>query len=92
MVAYAVSTDDAEYMPTSVVINGASCHTMHHLYFNYNYGQFTTAWDRLAERIEKPRAMALWKAGNWMGRRRLEINSIEMDYRRGRVLYSNVPV
>jgi lathosterol oxidase len=55
MVAYAVSTDDAEYMPTSVVINGASCHTMHHLYFNYNYGQFTTAWDRLAGTYRKPK-------------------------------------
>jgi hypothetical protein len=29
------------------IVNGAACHTMHHLYFNYNYGQFTTLWDRL---------------------------------------------
>ncbi|KAJ5282234.1 hypothetical protein N7497_012047 [Penicillium chrysogenum] len=52
---WTVLIHDAEYMPTSVVINGASCHTMHHLYFNYNYGQFTTAWDRLAGTYRKPK-------------------------------------
>ena len=35
-------------------INGAACHTMHHLYFNYNYGQFTTLWDRLGGSYRKP--------------------------------------
>lgn len=28
---------------------------MHHLYFNYNYGQFTTGWDRLAGTYRKPK-------------------------------------
>lgn len=27
---------------------------MHHLYFNYNYGQFTTLWDRLGGSYRKP--------------------------------------
>lgn len=27
---------------------------MHHLYFNYNYGQFTTVWDRLGGSYRKP--------------------------------------
>lgn len=35
-------------------INGAACHTMHHLYFNYNYGQFTTLWDRLGGSYRRP--------------------------------------
>jgi sterol desaturase/sphingolipid hydroxylase (fatty acid hydroxylase superfamily) len=34
--------DDGEYVANSPIVNGAACHTMHHLYFNYNYGQFTT--------------------------------------------------
>ncbi|KAF8457198.1 hypothetical protein BGX38DRAFT_1248622 [Terfezia claveryi] len=38
---------DGEYLANSPIINGAACHTMHHLYFNYNYGQFTTIWDRI---------------------------------------------
>jgi len=38
----------------SEIINGAACHTMHHLYFNYNYGQFTTLWDRLGGSYRKP--------------------------------------
>jgi lathosterol oxidase len=47
-------TDDGEYVANSPVINGAACHTMHHLYFNYNYGQFTTLWDRLGGSYRKP--------------------------------------
>lgn len=27
---------------------------MHHLYFNYNYGQFTTLWDRMCGSYRKP--------------------------------------
>lgn len=41
-------------MANSPYINGAACHTMHHLYFNYNYGQFTTLWDRLGGSYRKP--------------------------------------
>ena len=41
-------------MANSPIINGAACHTMHHLYFNYNYGQYTTLWDRLGGSYRKP--------------------------------------
>ena len=27
---------------------------MHHLYFNYNYGQFTTLWDRVGGSYRQP--------------------------------------
>ena len=47
-------TDDGEYIAKSSIINGAACHTMHHLYFNYNYGQFTTLWDRLGGSYRQP--------------------------------------
>ena len=46
--------DDGEYVANSTIINGAACHTMHHLYFNYNYGQFTTLWDRLGRSYRQP--------------------------------------
>lgn len=45
---------DGEYVANSPFINGAACHTMHHLYFNYNYGQYTTLWDRLGGSYRKP--------------------------------------
>ncbi|KAF8471979.1 hypothetical protein BDZ91DRAFT_485300 [Kalaharituber pfeilii] len=45
---------DGEYIANSPIINGAACHTMHHLYFNYNYGQFTTIWDRLGGSYREP--------------------------------------
>ena len=49
-----ITTDDGEYVANSQILNGAACHTMHHLYFNYNYGQFTTVWDRLGGSYRKP--------------------------------------
>ncbi|KAJ5183855.1 hypothetical protein N7492_001471 [Penicillium capsulatum] len=47
---------DAEYLATSEIINSASCHTMHHLYFNYNYGQYITFWDRIGGTYRRPEA------------------------------------
>lgn len=29
------------------VFNGPHQHTAHHLYYNYNYGQYFTFWDRI---------------------------------------------
>lgn len=49
-----ICTDDGEYVANSSIINGAACHSMHHLYFNYNYGQFTTVWDRLGGSYRQP--------------------------------------
>ncbi|KAI1646332.1 uncharacterized protein F4817DRAFT_316829 [Daldinia loculata] len=51
---WTIMIHDGEYMANSPVINGAACHTMHHLYFNYNYGQYTTLWDRLGKSYRKP--------------------------------------
>ncbi|KAF1813147.1 C-5 sterol desaturase [Eremomyces bilateralis CBS 781.70] len=51
---WTIMIHDGEYATNSPVINGAACHTMHHLYFNYNYGQFTTLWDRLGNSYRKP--------------------------------------
>ncbi|KAK9236594.1 hypothetical protein V1525DRAFT_406531 [Lipomyces kononenkoae] len=45
---------DGEYMTNNPVVNGAACHTVHHLYFNYNYGQFTTLWDRIGRSYRTP--------------------------------------
>ncbi|KAI0480357.1 hypothetical protein GGR56DRAFT_625813 [Xylariaceae sp. FL0804] len=51
---WTIMIHDGEYVANSPVINGAACHTMHHLYFNYNYGQYTTLWDRLGGSYRKP--------------------------------------
>ncbi|KAF1851142.1 uncharacterized protein K460DRAFT_303010 [Cucurbitaria berberidis CBS 394.84] len=51
---WTVLIHDGEYAHNSPIINGAACHTMHHLYFNYNYGQFTTLWDRLGGSYRRP--------------------------------------
>jgi len=51
---WTVMIHDGEYVANSPIINGAACHTMHHLYFNYNYGQFTTLWDRMGGSYRKP--------------------------------------
>ncbi|KAI9716304.1 MAG: c-5 sterol desaturase [Chrysothrix sp. TS-e1954] len=51
---WTVLIHDGEYAMNSSIINGAACHTMHHLYFRYNYGQFTTIWDRLGGSYRPP--------------------------------------
>jgi lathosterol oxidase len=51
---WTVLIHDGEYAHNSAIINGAACHTIHHLYFNYNYGQYTTLWDRLGGSYRKP--------------------------------------
>ncbi|KAH8673686.1 putative C-5 sterol desaturase [Xylariales sp. PMI_506] len=51
---WTVVIHDGEYAVNSAIINGAACHTYHHLYFNYNYGQYTTIWDRLGGSYRRP--------------------------------------
>lgn len=51
---WTVMIHDGEYLARDPIINGAACHTVHHLYFNYNYGQYTSLWDRLGGSYRKP--------------------------------------
>ena len=51
---WTVMIHDGNHMYNSKIINGTACHTVHHLYFSYNYGQFTTLWDRLAGSYRRP--------------------------------------
>ncbi|KAJ1984449.1 c-5 sterol desaturase [Dimargaris verticillata] len=44
---WTVMIHDGEYLATNPIVNGSAHHTVHHLYFNYNYGQYFTLWDRL---------------------------------------------
>ncbi|KAJ1917452.1 c-5 sterol desaturase [Mycoemilia scoparia] len=44
---WSVMIHDGQYVSKNPVVNGSAHHTMHHLYFNYNYGQFTTMFDRM---------------------------------------------
>lgn len=51
---WTVMIHDGQYISNDPVVNGTANHTIHHLYFNYNYGQFTTLWDRLGGSFRKP--------------------------------------
>jgi len=55
---WTISIHDCNYrVPRFLVniVNGAAHHTYHHLYFNYNYGQFFTLWDRLGGSHRMPK-------------------------------------
>jgi Delta7-sterol 5-desaturase len=69
---------DGEYVANSPIINGAACHTMHHLYFNWNYGQFTTLWDRLGGSYRKPNE-ELFRRETKMGQKEWERQTKEME-------------
>lgn len=51
---------------------------MHHLYFNYNYGQFTTLWDRLCGSYRQPNE-ELFRRETKMGTKEWERQSKEME-------------
>jgi lathosterol oxidase len=51
---WTIMIHDGEFVTDNPVINGAACHSTHHLAFNYNYGQFTTLWDRLGGTYRAP--------------------------------------
>ncbi|KAG0207526.1 c-5 sterol desaturase [Mortierella sp. GBA30] len=51
---WSVMIHDGEYLVNSDIINSAAHHAVHHLYFNYNYGQYFTLWDRIGGSHRKP--------------------------------------
>ena len=56
---WTVSIHDGDYRVPELlkpVINGSAHHTDHHLFFNYNYGQFFTLWDRIGGSFRFPSA------------------------------------
>ncbi|EPX74168.1 C-5 sterol desaturase Erg32 [Schizosaccharomyces octosporus yFS286] len=51
---WTVLIHDGKYFSNNAVINGAAHHASHHMYFNYNYGQFFTLFDRLCSSYRHP--------------------------------------
>ncbi|KAF4637167.1 hypothetical protein G7Y89_g923 [Cudoniella acicularis] len=75
---WTVFIHDGEYVSDSPILNGAACHTMHHLYFNYNYGQYTTLWDRLGGSYRKPNE-ELFRRESKMGQEEWDRQVAEME-------------
>jgi lathosterol oxidase len=75
---WTVFIHDGEYVANGTFLNGAACHTMHHLYFNYNYGQYTTMWDRLLGSYRKPNE-ELFRREEKMGPKEWERQVAEME-------------
>lgn len=69
---------DGEFVSDNPVVNGAACHSIHHLAFNYNYGQYTTLWDRLGGSYRKPDRSMFNKQEN-MSQEQWEKQSKEME-------------
>ncbi|KAI5796553.1 putative sterol delta 5,6-desaturase [Geopyxis carbonaria] len=63
---WTVCIHDNFFVVDSAVVNGTACHTIHHLYFNYNYGQFFTLWDRLGGSYRRPGTNMMH--GEWKGK------------------------
>lgn len=56
---WTVSIHDGDYRvpaPFQPFVNGCAHHTDHHLFYNYNYGQFFTLWDRISGSFRNPSA------------------------------------
>lgn len=48
--------DEVYWVPDFLreIVNGSAHHTDHHLFFNYNYGQYFTLWDRIGGSFRNP--------------------------------------
>lgn len=55
---WSILIHDGEFMTSNPIVNGAACHAIHHSCFEFNYGQFFTAFDRLGGTYRRPE--------NWM--------------------------
>ncbi|CAO3638178.1 unnamed protein product [Mucor fragilis] len=51
---WTVMIHDGEFISHSSVINTSAHHFVHHVYFNYNYGQYFTFWDKLGNSHRQP--------------------------------------
>ncbi|KAJ3141419.1 glutamine--fructose-6-phosphate transaminase (isomerizing) [Physocladia obscura] len=45
---------DGVYISNDEILLSSAHHTIHHLEFNYNFGQYTTLWDRIGGSYKKP--------------------------------------
>jgi len=45
---------DGEFVSNNPVVNGAACHSIHHMEFFGNFGQFTTLPDRMGGTYRQP--------------------------------------
>ncbi|KAJ3308884.1 c-5 sterol desaturase [Boothiomyces sp. JEL0838] len=52
---WTISIHDGVYISNDGIINSAAHHTVHHLEFNYNYGQYFTLWDRIGKSYKYPK-------------------------------------
>lgn len=75
---WTIMIHDGEYMADNPVINGAACHSVHHLAFNYNYGQYTTLWDRMGGSYRAPEK-SMFDKDVKMSKEQWEKESAEME-------------
>lgn len=57
---WTISIHDGDYRVPNLmepIINGSAHHTDHHLFFDYNYGQYFTLWDRIGGSYRYPSAL-----------------------------------
>uniref|UniRef100_A0AAY5EJ86 Fatty acid hydroxylase domain-containing protein n=1 Tax=Electrophorus electricus TaxID=8005 RepID=A0AAY5EJ86_ELEEL len=57
---WTISIHDGDYRVPGLleqIINGAAHHTDHHLFFDFNYGQYFTLWDRIGGSYRHPAAL-----------------------------------
>ncbi|KAJ3247939.1 c-5 sterol desaturase [Chytriomyces hyalinus] len=51
---WSISIHDGIYISNDEILLSCAHHTIHHLEFNYNFGQYTTLWDRIGGSYKKP--------------------------------------
>ncbi|KAI9270806.1 hypothetical protein BDA99DRAFT_433961 [Phascolomyces articulosus] len=76
---------DGNFILRSSIVNTSAHHAVHHLYFNYNYGQYFTFWDRLGGSHRQP-TEEQYDAELRINKKTWEAQSKEADEIEGEVL------
>ena len=59
---WTISIHDGFYMTEGGILNSSAHHSVHHTDFNYNYGQYTTFWDKIGGSYRAPNDKLLKKS------------------------------
>ena len=72
---WSVVIHDRVRLISTELINHTGCHTVHHWFFAYNYGQFFTFWDRLGGTYKNASCLPDKFAASWPKAFALEQNA-----------------
>lgn len=65
LTVWSIGVHDGGFLTNNPIVNGAACHSLHHIHRDCNYGQYFTLFDRLHGTYRKPETL-MFQEERWM--------------------------